>query len=274
MDICAIGVPTYHTRVEAWECDHNQHWNVRNYLRAFQHARGVVGDMCGAPMVEEGPVTFHSRFHRELFLMSAVEIRSAILADGEYAGALVHVLSSEGRLAATSFEQPGFVSDALPKVAAEDLRLALPRGVDGAPLQPGVATPAHAVRTEQGFVHPREVDHTGSLGNDRVTRRVAAASNTLLCDVGFTPAYTQENAISRMGVETKYTRFAPIPTGTRIISYSWISHVGRKNLIIHHRMVSPDGTELLAADQGLVFVDMNKRRSIEVPDLLRSTSGT
>lgn len=30
------GRPSHHTRVERWECDWNDHWNARFYVRSFQ----------------------------------------------------------------------------------------------------------------------------------------------------------------------------------------------------------------------------------------------
>jgi acyl-CoA thioesterase FadM len=268
MDISQIGTPTYYTRVEAWECDHNQHWNVRQYMRVFQQADFVTADICGADPIA-CPIAQHTRYHRELVQTAPVEIRSAILGDGEFEGAVVHLLCSEGRLAATALSQTGHARSGLPLVAAADVALALPRGISGEMHKPATAPKGRHIY-EQGIVQPRETDHTGALGIDWLMGRIAAASNDLLASLGFTPQFSLENKISRMGVETKITFFAPIPIGTRLQSVVGISHVGSKNMILEHHFFSPNGTPLAQVGQSLVSVDMVTRRATNLPDFLQN----
>jgi acyl-CoA thioesterase FadM len=268
MDISQIGTPTYYTRVEAWECDHNQHWNVRQYMRVFQQADFVTADICGADPIA-GPIAQHTRYHRELVQTAPVEIRSAILGDGAFAGAVVHLLSSEGRLAATALTQTGHARSGLPLVSAADVALALPRGISGEMHKPATAPKGRHIY-EQGIVQPRETDHTGALGIDWLMGRIAAASNDFLAGLGFTPTFVRDSKISRMGVETKITVFAPIPVGTRLQSVVGISHVGSKNMILAHHFFSPGGTPLAQVDQSLVTVDMTTRRATELPEFLRN----
>ena len=269
MDWSSFGRQTYNTRVEAWECDHNQHWNVRNYLRSFQMAGFVTADMSGAARDIQHASTLHARFHRELFQASMVKVRSARIADGEYAGAIAHVLISDGRLSATALEQSNYDACALPGVKAVDVKLALPRGVTGGPHEPDQPpVPEDAWRVELGMVQPLEVDHTGTIMTDQLMRRIATASSDLLNDLGFTPEFVETARVSRMGVEIKITRFDRIPVGTRLSGTGRIAEVNGKSVVIRHQIFRPDGTIVAAADQGLVTVDMTTRRAIEVPDFL------
>lgn len=273
MDIATVGVPTFFTRAEAWECDHNQHWNVRQYLRVFQQAGFVASDMSGRPAGGAG-YTQHTRYHRELLETAPVEIRSATLADGDLAGATVHLLSSNGKLSATAIEQPGHAGGALPEVASAEVALALPRGVDGAPHQPDNSPlPKDGRIIEHGLVQPRETDHTGALAIDWMMGRIAAASNNLLAGLGFTPEFVRESGISRMGVETKITLHAPVPVGIRLCSVVHIATTGRKNMVLKHRFFTPDKMPVAAVDQSLVTVDMKTRRATVLPDFLREAVG-
>lgn len=266
MEICSVGVPTFLTRVETWECDHNQHWNVRNYLRVFQQAGFVACDMTGRTPVF--PYTQHTRYHRELMQTAPVEIRSATLADGAFAGATVHLLSSEGRLSATALEQPGH--DGLPLVSAADVTPALPRGIDGAPLTAEPADSAAAGIVEHGLVQPRELDHTGALAIDYLMSRIAAASNELLTGLGFTADFVRDSRISRMGVETKITVLVPVPPGTRLRSTVRMALARGKNIVLRHRFFTSGDAQVAAIEQSLVAVDMRTRRATELPDFLRN----
>ena len=243
-DIATLGVPTFHTRVEAWECDHNQHWNVRQYMRVFQMAGHVARDMAGvAPAM---PFSQLTRFHRELVQTSPVEIRSAILADGAHAGALVHLLSSEGRLAATALEGPALRACDLPRVSADQVGPALPRGLQG-----GAHVRCDPVATgdfkviEHGLVQPREADHTGALTVDFLMGRIAAATNARLSQLGFTPEFVRSQQISRMGVEAE-----------------------GKNIVVRHSFFDTGGRARAASDQSLVTVDMTTRKACALPDFM------
>ncbi|MEZ5649971.1 MAG: hypothetical protein R3E87_05415 [Burkholderiaceae bacterium] len=269
-DICSLGRPTFHARVEAWQCDHNDHWNVRNYMRCFDQASHVVAGIAGTALATEGGLAQHTRYHRELLLTAAVEVRSAVLADGDHAGAMVHLLSSGGRLSATALLQPGLVTDVLPRVSADAVRPALPRGVDGRPhAMAAVAAAGDAQVIEHGFVQPHELDHTGSIAIDCLMGRVAAATNFLLHGIGFDPDFMKAHGLTRMGVETKFTRFGRVPAGTRLGSQVWVASGGARYVVLRHRLFEFGGPVVAAVDQSLVIVDLATRRATDVPSILR-----
>lgn len=271
MPISQIGIPTYHTRVEAWECDHNQHWNVRNYLRVFQQATFVVADLQSTVPDLSAAITQHTRYHRELFNTSEVEVRSAVLADGPFEGALVHILSSGGKLSATALMQIDWRAENLPRVFASDVLAAMPRGIDRTQQTQRSGKPSGDMPiVEHGFIQPVEVDHTGSLTTDRLMGRIATASNRMLFAAGFTPEFTKTHGISRMGIETRITRFSPMPIGMRLCSTLRATKIERKLAVLSHSFFTPDGTEVASADQALLAVDMKTRRATDLPDFMHS----
>jgi hypothetical protein len=128
-----LGQATYHARIENWEVDFNDHWNTRFYAWSFQLAAETTaflgeGENPGGALVRSRLI----RFYHELFPRSAVEVRSVTVDGGQYDGAVVHLMYSEDRIAATSLDQPGIGSALLPRVPADDLRFAFPLSLDGA----------------------------------------------------------------------------------------------------------------------------------------------
>lgn len=270
MNICSAGFLAYHTRVESWDCDYNQHWNARNYSRCFRQAGFVVSSETG----HAGRIaTQHIRYHRELMQAAPIEVRTAVLADGDCAGALLHMLSSEGRLSATALEWPGASAADLPRLNAADAVLALPKG-----LKPDTPTPEPHLDlvgrrvTEHAFVQPNEIDHTGSLAFEHLMSRIAVSTSRLLFDLGSTPEYGRQHALSQMSLESRLTRFGHIPTGTRLRSLDTVVEIGRKTLTLLHNFIAPDGAEVARAEQVIAYVDMRIRRTVEVPDFMHEAA--
>ena len=72
-----FGEATLHSRVEGWECDHNKHWNARYYARSFQMAAETVAALAGRDNLGLSLIgARHIRYHRELLVGAAVEVRS------------------------------------------------------------------------------------------------------------------------------------------------------------------------------------------------------
>ncbi len=197
MGLGEIGLPTLTSRVESWECDFNDHWNARFYGRSFQLAAERVATLAGGPNPGMALLAARSiRFHRELFVGTAVDVRSARIADGPWAGAVLHLLSGGGRLSATALDRPGVGGDRLPAVASAAVSLAVPRAL---------ATPPpdgeDAEVVETGPVRPAEFDHTGAIVHEELVRRSAVGLHRPLDRLGFTPGFTRETGIGRMAVE-------------------------------------------------------------------------
>ena len=269
-ELALRGTHALFTRVERWECDYNNHWNVRFYGRSFQMASEVLaarqtGENAGAAIVH----TRHIRFHKELFVSAPVTIRSARVDGGPQDGAVVHLLSSDGRLAASSLEQPGPGATLLPGIPAADLALALPRSIKAEPHAADWPMTGDDQVFVLGPVRPAELDHTGALLTEDLFKRVALVSHHQLAAVGYTAAFVKETGLTRMSVENKVTRHADPRPGDIVQARSRIVHVGGKAFNVCYRLEGSNGSAIATAEQCFVTVDLNSRRAVEVPGFLR-----
>lgn len=270
MDVDRIGIATLHTRVERWECDFNDHWNARYYVRSFQMAAErveVLDDEANPGLALQG--TRHIRFHREMFVGTAIEVRSARVARGKYAGAVVHLLSGDGRLAATALELPGKGARHLPSIDPAIVKPAFPRLAEEPTALEWLADTPDTRIAESGPVRPAEIDHTGAILVEEIVRRVAYALHHFLDRLGYTPDFLAETGISRMAVESAITPVATCPPGTLLRVRSRVVAVGRKSFTTKHRLETLSGSPIAVVQHSLVAVDLATRRAVEVPGFIR-----
>lgn len=258
------GLPTYHCRVETWECDFNGHWNTRFYLRAFRMAGEVVGDLSGQGSYGK---SLHIRFHKELHDGAAVEVVSGLIAEGAYAGRVLHILTSDGRLSATALDFEGVANDALPRVSPEAAAMVFPRGIDTPPPVNWLPSDIDSI-AQLGRVQPQDVDLDGVLTHEDIVRRVGIASHNQLTRIGFTVDYTRESGIGRMLVEQRLNQLRRAPLGTRLIVRSRLAHLGRSSFTTAHALCDADGSIYSMIEMCMVAVDMANRRARPLPDIL------
>ena len=270
MKLSGIGIATYHTRVESWECDFNHHWNARYYARSFQLAAeriAILGtdENPGARVIESRVV----RFHRELFVGTAVEVRSARIADGAYQGAIIHFLSAEGMLAATALDLPGRGSHALPAADTATVEIALPRTLASQSVTWDPDAPDARV-IETGTVRPTEFDHAGAFLMEEQVRRATAGLHYQLSDLGFTTEFTARTGIGRMAVENRITPLGPCAPGAVVIVKSRISGVRSKSFSSVHWLETHLGVPIAVFENVVLAVDLKSRRAVGVPEFLRT----
>jgi len=270
MDVCEFGVATLHTRVERWECDYNNHWNTRFYGRSFQLAAEVVAARYGGPKTEPAtPQVRHIRFHRELFVSDTVEVRSAVLnGGGDMDGAVVHVLARDGVVSATALDV-NVSASRLPQVSADDVSFALPRGISGDSIDAWADSDSVNSAVELGLIRPHELDHAGELLFEQLIGYGSIASNVQLNRIGFTPEFSEQTGVARMAVELRAKRFASPPAGTPVCGQSRICRVEDKSFRADHRIMTINGDVIATLEFCLVTVDINTRRAIPVPNLVR-----
>lgn len=273
MEPAEIGLATYHTRVERWECDYNDHWNVRFYGRSFQMASETIsahgsGRNPGAEAIRER----HLRFHRELQVSAPVEVRSAVLADaGALDGVVVHLLVSAGQIAATALDFPGG-GDHLPRVAPWDVALALPRGIDGG-LQAAAPKAAPITRVGLGPIRPEDLDHLGKLRFEHLLRHSSSIQHAQFNAMGLTPKYAERARINRMGVEFHVTRGTTPPAGTVLGGETWIAGIKGKAIWSGNRIVTAEGEIVATIGICVVMVNLDTRRAVDVPEFMRQAAG-
>lgn len=265
-----IGVPTYHTRVERWECDYNDHWNVKFYGRSFQAASEViaaqVGENIGADTVESRLL----RFHGELRVSAPVEVRSAALDRPE--GGVIHEMWSAGKLAATALDMPG-VSGTLPIVSPDDVPMGMPRSIVG-PL-PSV-TPdegADVTRIELGPVRSEDLDHMGKLRFDTLLRHSSNIQHIQLNNLGLTPEFADQHRVNRMGVEFRVTRGQNPREGDCLIGKTWIYRVSNKAFWANTTIETTSNDLVAFVEMCVVSVDLDTRRAVPVPQFIHDALG-
>lgn len=268
MDPDMIGQPTYHSRVERWECDYNDHWNARFYGRSFQMAAEVIaaraqGSNPGAAAI----AARHMRFHRELRVSAPVEVRSAVLREaGDMSGATVHLLLSNGSLAATALDFPGSIAD-LPAISAAEIPQALPWSVaPGAITQPPAG--AQVTEVELGPVRDNDLDHTRQLRFEVLVRHGSTIQHAQLNRLGFTQEYSDRCRINRMGVEFHITRGHTPSVGTTLQGQMWFTGIKGKSIQTGSRIVTAGGETVATLAICIVTVDLDIRRAVAVPDFL------
>lgn len=262
-----IGLPSLHARVESWECDFNGHWNARFYVRSFQLAAETLPHLAG---LTAQPSAFSPTrtiwFHQELFPGAVVKIRSARIADGPHAGATVHLLTGDGQLSATALDRGGVAIEGLPEVSGDQVKLAHPRSLNDD--QGWTDGPGTSI-CEAGPIRPYELDHTGMLLTEDITRRGAFAIHSHVSALGLNADYLAKTGISRMSVETRIRPLAPLPAGTPLRVRSRISHRAVKSFRMAQILESHAGEPVAFIEHSLLTVDLNTRRAVELPQFLR-----
>jgi acyl-CoA thioesterase FadM len=268
-----FGVATLHTRVESWECDFNAHWNARFYARSFQMAAETVLALPGtSDQSASVPLTRFIRFHRELFVGTAVEVRSALIGAGDYRGAVVHLLSSGNRLSATALDLGGATVSGLPEVEGTGLKIAFPRGLSVREAA-SWEDDRHTSICETGPIRPAHLDHNAELLFEDILRRVAHAIHDHVSALGLDEALLKETGISRMAVESRISRLGWCSVGTPLRVKTRISGIASKSFTVMHLLESHAGQAVAFVEHSLLTVDLKTRRAVEIPHFLRHAIG-
>lgn len=265
---------TFRGVVQHWECDRNDHWSARFYVRSFQMASETLAMRYGGnnPGAATANVR-HCRFHRELFAGATMMVSSARVAGGPHDGAIVHLMTSDGRPCATALDQPGYDASAIPEISENEIALAKPRGLEWVPhscFGPGIVRELEsAVRSPGEIVRPADLDHTGNFVVNEIFARGSNGSHTLLDALGFTAEWTRTSRISRMAVELKITRHGSCGAGDALQSCSWISLAHEKVFAVRHLLLTQGERPVASVEQLLAAVNLDSRRAVPIPEFVR-----
>lgn len=253
------GLATHHTRVEAWECDFNGHWNTAHYCRAFQAASEGAFALTGrAPQPHRAR---HLRFHAELRGGEAVTVRSFRF---EGQAAAVHCLLDEtGRIAATALDALDTEDPDLPPLPETLLALALPRGL---PEEPASLPPEPPAVVHLGALSPADITPDGRLSFAAAVRLLAVTSHHHAVGMGFARAFTDGAGIARMLVEMRHVPLGPAAAGQFLRGESL--YLGRqgKSFLTAHVLSGPQ--PLARFDLCSLAVDRATRRAAALPAFL------
>jgi acyl-CoA thioester hydrolase len=269
-----IGRPSYHTRVERWECDYNDHWNVRFYGRSFQAASEMMATLNGQANPGGATIgTRHLRFHKELRVSAPVEVRSARLpGNGPFGNAVAHILSSNGQLSATALDYPVSYGDHLPEVSADEVPFVLPRGIIAPPPSQRPDT-APLTEVALGPVRGADLDHHGIIGFEALLRFASTIQHAQLNRFGLTPEFAASCGINRMGIEFRVTRGEHPPAGTPLWGKSWIYKIEGKAIWALTEIETADGASVARIEMCVLTVDLNTRKAVPVPDFVYRALG-
>lgn len=268
---------THVAYTEQWECDVNNHLNVKFYFKRFDEALATWGLLTGTrPTL----TVRHVRFHKELFADSGTHIHSGVLASGPHTGALVHILANAetGAVAATALdtlaEPPeGFVA------SEEDAAPAIPRGVAPGPT-PAVDAEAlveagGASVTNIAVADPMRFAAGGAWRPHEFIAGFSDAGSHVWAHAGLSTEYLKANNFGRVAVEMKLTVHAPVTPGTILRQISWVPDVAQKSFALSHQVSDmASGTVLARGEARALIIDLGARRVAPVPPTLRAYAGT
>lgn len=271
-------ITTYNGFVWTWDCDQNGHYNATCYIRAFQ----IASEAFALAVTGRNPQAStarcrHIRYHREILDGDAMTIRSGLLKTGEWAGAIVHLMESGGRVCATALDHPGYELKSGAVWNDADVAMALPRGVPGAPDEPPQVpdpTAKHAIQAMVGIVGPTEIDSNNRLFLNEAFGHCALSCLHLLEQVGFSPKWRAESGDTHMTVELKITAHDTTAAADGLLAYSWLSATGPKSFSIRHLLTDHKGRPLVSSEQVNLCVNVASRRSTAPPDFITGNGRT
>ncbi len=279
-DMSRLGRSTFHTRVERWECDHNDHWNSRFYGRSFDYgANQMVGDypsiIADAPY-RQGLVR-HMLLKKELFTSSSVEVTTAVLDSPAYSsGAILQEVNSHGVSSALAVDywlgrdvRASLNSSDYPSVSADIGSQAKPRGI----LLPVESVFSRDTASDccslMGTIQPWHCDSDGYLNCEEMFRCVGISSSRYLDRVGFSLDKQREIQVGIMAAEARIIWHAPVQIPSLIRVYAAKSAMTDKSFIMDHYFVDPVGRLVVSVEIAQICVDMQRRKVVQFPTFVQ-----
>jgi acyl-CoA thioester hydrolase len=266
-------VESHRSFVNTWECDDNAHMNVQFYFKRFDEAARFFAGMNGGDMAGPLPRTRHVRYHSELHAGGIARMRSAIVADGRFAGFAVHVLDDieTGRIAATALDAPSGIEAPGHLVHERDIAPALPRGIAPEPAEPMLPEEVLArggLVSSRTIVQPMQCDVAGELLAQGFVGRLSDGAAHVWEVAGVGIATLRERNYGRVALEMKLTHHRPAKAGEALLIHSRPAPTGGKALQLHHEISRfPDGAPVVTAQVVAVILDLATRRSVAMPNV-------
>ena len=263
------GVPTLHTRCEAWECDYNGHWNTRYYCRSFEAAGRVAVALAGNVGQEHArPSQRHLRFHRELKSGDPVAICSFAILDAHELPLTAHYMFRYDKVVATALDYGLARNARLPVLPAAEAMQALPRGLTGPRVEFSEPnSPRHFVY-ELGPVRADELDAEGAMQFWHAVVRMSSAAHHHDLGIGFTPQLIQDRGIGRMLAELRFDWLGPCTQHDFMRAASRLTSAKGKAFTAAHFLYTHGGAPIAMFELCTLAVDMNTRRAIELPEFV------
>ena len=273
--------------VAAWEVDHVGHFTVAYYHQRIEEAGFAVLETLGlgpayALRLGRGCLTTdcYVRYLHELRGGDIYHDRSGVLVIEEAALVFGHMLfeSASGAVCTTVEQRVAHVDMATDEpitLAAAQRRAAEAHRVDWQ--EP---PPEHRPRPrgDEGFVDgaldtvkPSEMNVLGRSALLHYIHRFSASGGHLMAAFGMTPAYMRTEQRGLSTFEFLLSVAGRLRSGDLVRVQSALVHVGNSSLRLFHRMTNTrtDG-QVATLEQSGVHLDREARRSVPLPDALRS----
>jgi acyl-CoA thioester hydrolase len=287
-------VPCYRGCVNAWECDENDHLNVRFYVAKANQGLPFVLDAIGmSPAVLEKAAARpriraqHVRFLKESRPATPLTVEAGLAAEHGHRLTLYsevrHTLTGEvSATLLTELEFTGVDGASRPVSPSRNAPRCTvpehgsPRGIDVAPepLRPAYDSIAEMrfVEIGRGAVAPWECDSAGEMELFQYVGRMSDSVVNLLA------RFQTEEELSRRSVgieggalvELRVAFHAPLRTGSLFTIHSGIAAAGRKTQHFVHLFFDEVSRACVATAQGVaVAMDLKTRKAIVLPEARR-----
>ena len=266
-------VDTYLGFVDMWECDENQHMNVRFYWSKFEAADRQFRRIAGLEGRLPHRLTRHVRYHAELAGGMPVGIRSARVESAPGTIAIVHEMRPLGSEAISATALDRYLVDLpddLGPAAVPMPASAVPRGLDIAPaaldLSTEAAIEAGGAMTAMTRVTVAEADVDGVIEDYVHIARASDAAPHAWARLGMTRAWLAERGLGRVAVEMKLTYGERLRAGDLVHLVSTVGPVSRRTLVQTHRYFeSRSGRPAAVCEVVALAMDMATRRAVTIP---------
>lgn len=276
--------------VNAWECDENNHLNVRFYMTRLSQTMGFVAQALEVgPECILTPVTHHIRYRRELHTGDMADFHTRVIAVRDDSVVLHHELHCAGTLA-TSFisidrQTHRATGDAvnwtprqrelMAQYAGELPEADRPRSVafeeTARPLDLDAARQHGLVEIYRGMVQPWDCDITGRLANEQVMGRISDGVGNLFAHMQLDVAQLLESGRGSVVIENRLTYDSMPRAGDLIIAHSQIVEFIGKTMRFSHNMFNAGTGQRIAASEVIVAIlDHTTRRAVALSDAERA----
>ncbi len=287
-------VPCYRGSVNAWECDENDHLNVRFYLAKANQGVPFVLDAIGLPAEALAKMDArpriraqHVRFLKEARPAAPLTVYAGLAAHQDHQLTLYAEVrhSLDGEVMATLLTEIGFASaDGRPRAVSpsgDAPRCAVPahgapRGIKvvGEPLRPDRASVLGMgfVEIGRGSIAAWECDAAGEMELFQYVGRISDSVVNLLAHFQTGEELSRRSHGVEGGalVELRIAWHAALRAGSRFSIHSGIAAAGRKTQHFVHLFFDEVTHACAATAQGIaVAVDLKTRKAIELPEARR-----
>ena len=285
---------THRAMVFPWNCDNYGHMNVRFFFDQFDDASFHSWPMIGCPQTffrEHGVSTVMARYVvdyvNEVPAGTLTVITSALTKVGNRSIGFTHRMhnSESGELCATMdavevlFDTQTRGSTAMPAPVRERLMALLVKPDDAdesagarqsAQSNPDAAGTWHEVH--RGLVFPWRCDHYGHMNARWYAHHFDDGGFHLFSMAGVDVSGLLEEQRALVTAQTEINFIKELNPGELFVVRSGFSHVGTKSARHLHRMYNVKDGQLHATMEGVdVMFDLESRKAIAIPDVLRET---